>query len=409
MALLAAAIAVGVPQPAADGPFTTSDRIERLHQRGVTGENVSVGIVGSTGFDTGHPALADNVDADRSFGDDHAMGVDGSHGTASAASVTAVAPDARLLLATADSPENYRAAVSWLVDDGADVILVPASLLGRGWARTDIGARASRNGTVIVAPTGNLADRHWQGEFDPTADNGSTVHRFGGAGNDSRLSVDGDERELRAVLSWDPSYRGEPPELRLYRIENGEPQRIARSSATPGDDASAQRLVASTPPGKYFLTVHGSAAAEGTPIEVESATHDLSPAVSRGSITAPADGRGVLAVGALDSHNGSVEPYSGRGPTADGGLGVDVLAPARQPVRGVDRPFIGSSAAASYTAGVTALLLDADPSLDPRAVERVLERTAQPAGSPGPDPVTGYGRISAPAAVNATTGTAAER
>ncbi len=73
--------------------------------------------------------------------------------------------------------------------------------------------------------------------------------------------------------------------------------------------------------------------------------------------------------------------------------------------------FSGTSAASPMVAGVCALLLEADPTLTPQDVRRVLQYTARdvtdgkcfqghPAG-PGPDLATGYGLVNAHRAVDA--------
>lgn len=414
--LLVAAIAAGTvgftPQPNAtsEGP-TQSGTLDSLHQSGVTGSNVTVGVIDTTGFDRSHPRLDDRVDETRRFGittprrESRSL----SHGTASAALVARTAPDARFLLASVDSYDDYRAAVDWLLEKQVDVILAPQSFLGRGpnHAGSGVVERATRSGVVFVAPTGNLATGTWRGTFDPEP--AGQTHQFRTADetneeraqNATRLSLEGDPGRLTVWLSWEAGLSDEPFSLSLYRHQNGRSERVARSTAHP-DDVPNQRLVARTGVGDYYLVVRGPATAAGVSLELESPTHRFEPRTRRGSIAPPATAHGVLAVGAVDDRTGAVETFSGRGPSGDGRLGVDVVAPDRQRIAGRSQPFVGTSASAAYTAGVVALLLDVDSTLTVREVETVLERTATPIDGPGPDATAGYGRVDPAAAVNAT-------
>jgi len=94
--------------------------------------------------------------------------------------------------------------------------------------------------------------------------------------------------------------------------------------------------------------------------------------------------------------------YSSRGPTNDGRMKPELVAPDGVSITGSGGfpvPFFGTSAAAPHAAGVAALLLDADPSLSPSQISNVLQNTAVDLGSPGPDNSFGFGRIDAFAAV----------
>ncbi len=122
---------------------------------------------------------------------------------------------------------------------------------------------------------------------------------------------------------------------------------------------------------------------------------------------APADGDSVLAVGAVHS-DGRIATFSSRGPTADGRLKPDVVAPGvgiqcaavpgGEEVGGAYTSISGTSAAAPLAAGVAALVLAAHPDLTPMQVREALIRTADRAADP--DTLYGYGLLDAYAAVN---------
>jgi hypothetical protein len=398
----AAAVAPAVSRPVAlagsDGSATEDGtdvepldgRLRRVHERGVTGENVTVGVVDVTGFDTTDPLFDGRVAAARSFETDGSVrdpGRDG-HGTAAAAVVARTAPDADLYLASFDTRAEYRRAVEWLVDADVDVIVAPVSFYGApGDGSADVSrvaSEATRAGTVFVAPAGNLARGHWEGEYDGVR-NGTL--RFGdGTANYLRGG-----RAVTVWLSWD-----DPTEdyaVELYRTDDEGTRLVAVSQPYRGDDVPNERIVARLEPGAYFVEVHGPEAATGTRLRLSSPTHAFQYVDASGSVTAPASGRGVVAVGAYDPRRRQVEPFSSRGPTPDDRLGVDVVAPDRRRVTGVDRRFVGSSAAAPYAAGVAALVLAADPDRTPREVEVVLEQTARDVGRRGADAAAGHGLV----------------
>ncbi|WP_436908283.1 S8 family serine peptidase [Halosimplex marinum] len=397
LCLLAAigALALSVPGAPADADQSdpTDGGLQRLHAAGVTGGNVTVGVVGVTGFDTDHPAIAGQVVESRAFGDGATVenGGRNRHGTATAAVVARTAPDADLRLATFDDTTGFRRAVTWLVTADVDVVVAPVSFYGRPGDGTSTVARlgewARRQGVVFVAPTGNLARGHWAGRYgDP--DDGRL--RFG---ESTRNYLAGRGSEARIWLAWDRAHANRTFVAELYRTDDGERTLVARSEPFPGDGVPNARINARLQGGTYYVVVRGPPNATGARVRLSSPTHRFQRTRPAESVAAPATGRGVIGVGAYDPAAGRVEPYSSRGPTADGRLGVDVVAPARHEIGGYDEPLVGSSAATPYVGGLAALVLDADPDRSPRAVELRLERTAEDVGPTGTDPVAGNGLV----------------
>lgn len=409
---LIAGLALSIPGPAvADDPSTPTNAtgsLERLHAAGVTGENVSVGVIDVTGFDTGHEALAGQVEAARAFGGNGGVANSGRnrHGTAAAAVVARTAPGADLHLAAVDSPADYRRAVTWLVASDVDVIVAPVSFYGTPGDGSALVARyanwATRRGVVFVAPTGNLAGSHWQGRYQGGTvggiddggtnedDTGDDLLRFG---NVTRNYLAGRGGRATVWLSWDPSRAGANFTAELYRHDGNGTVLVARSQPYAADGVPNERIVARLEGGTYYVVVRGPPNATGTRVRLVSPTHRLQSTTAAGSLVAPATGQGVVGVGAYDRSADRVEPYSSRGPTADGRLGVDLVAPSRHAVAGYDAPFVGSSAAAPYAGALAALVLDAEPGLSPRAVEFRLERAAVDVGPGGTDAVSGHGLV----------------
>lgn len=394
VSVLAAATGTGllVGQPGSDSPEIRTDEsvgdpYASLHEAGLTGENVSVGIVEPTGFEP-DAAAAESVVAARAFGDGKTLTNGGAndHGRAVVATVSTIAPDAELYLAAFGDERDFRDAAGWLADQNVDVVVLPTSFYGKsgdGTARsTQVVSRLARD-AVVIAAAGNGGDGHWRGAYDPR--NGSETRlEHPETGEPVRLEVSGERTQV--WLGWsslDEQYR-----LRIER--NG--TTVATSDPYPDDVVPNERIDASLADGSYELYVEGGENATGTRLRVESPTDRLTPADPTGSIVAPATARGVVAVGAYDTRRDRVPAYSSRGPTADGRNGLDVVA-SESPPRPTGRDATGTSYAAARIGGVTALLLSADGDLSSTEVERVLEATARDVGPPGRDDASGHGLV----------------
>ena len=361
--------------------------VEQVHAAGVTGEGVRVGVLDTTGFAPSHPALDERVTALRSF-DSAPLVVDRvSHGTAAAATVTELAPDAELLLASFARPSGFAAALEWLAREGADVVLAPVAAHGSDGMDSTVVRAASAAvdaGVHVVAPTGNAAQGHWSGPL--------------GAGVGKTLAV--------RPLSTEGSLRGQlaawltrPADdidltLRLVRLTATGDGRDLIALSQSSEWGRAERLKADLSPGEYVLEI-GIAGRDGVPagvherpVSVVTPTHAVAPARSAGSIAAPASTPGVVAVGALADDG--IADYSGRGPTADGRTGVDIVS---EPGSWAAGGTPGTSGAAARAAGTVALVTAADPSLAPAELRALLRDTAADVGRDGPDFAAGWGRL----------------
>ncbi len=116
------------------------------------------------------------------------------------------------------------------------------------------------------------------------------------------------------------------------------------------------------------------------------------------TLIAPADGFDVITVGAVMS-NGIRAAFSSFGPTFDGRIKPDVMAMGsnvRLASSSITNGYVngsGTSFSCPLTAGVAALLLCANPALDPAGIADALRQTASNATSP--DDYYGWGIVNA--------------
>lgn len=135
-------------------------------------------------------------------------------------------------------------------------------------------------------------------------------------------------------------------------------------------------------------------------IAVENGLIVVNSAGNRGpdpmTLNAPADADGLIAVGSVDP-DGRLAIDSSRGPTWDGRIKPDIMAPGRN-VWVVDptsteayQQRSGTSYAAPLVAGIIALLLEAYPDLGPEEMHALITSSGSQAEAPTSD--YGWGRI----------------
>ncbi|WP_275673099.1 S8 family serine peptidase [Halobaculum magnesiiphilum] len=404
---------LGADRPApSEASRSEPTAVDELHERGVTGSNVTVGVVSATGVDPSAAGVDDRVVAARAFGTDGVVPASESarHGTATAATVADVAPDAEFYLASFDAATDFTAALRWMRRSNVDVIVAPVSLYARTDGDADVNRAIERTvaaGSIVVVPAGNVGLSHWRGEFAP---NRTGTHRFAGGprtylrGEDSRVSVwlswNRSVAPTRAEQTGEDESPSPPFSVELYRETERGSRLVGRSVPYHPSDGRTVRLSRRVDPtGTYFVTIRGPRDPDPVALRLLSPTHTLQYRDRAGSLVAPGDAQRAITVGAWDPRRERVHRYSGAGSTADGRTGVDVVAPSPLEAPPVAAEFDGTSAASAYVAGVAALVRSANPDLAPRQVNAVLAATAGDVGPAGRDPVSGYGVVAPNAAV----------
>ncbi|MDH7505691.1 MAG: S8 family serine peptidase [Candidatus Acetothermia bacterium] len=323
-----------------------------------------------------------------------------NHGTAVAELAHEVAPQATLYLKKIGDEVDLADAVDDCLRQGVKIIVHSV-----GWFNTnftdgkgivaEIAERASRLGILWVNAAGNHAQQHWTGPFRDLDGDGWVEFQ----GPQEELRVEPSFGQLQLFLTWDDWPRTcQDYDLFVYS-GSGELLASSQNYQTCSEPPTEELDYLVLQPGAYYVRVLARNKLKPAPLKVFSANARLEPAVPRGSLPAPADARGVLAVGAIPIglwETGPAAAYSSQGPTSDGRVKPDLVAPDNVWTAtevGFLHRFSGTSAAAPQVAGAAALLLSQHPEWAAGQVWEALEESSIDIGLPGKDNIYGAGRL----------------
>lgn len=326
-----------------------------------------------------------------------------AHGTACAEIVHDIAPAARLHYVRVDHTLDLQNAVQYVIDNDIDVVSMSLGFLGSS-AGDGIGQtpglvdEAVANGVFWVNSAGNHANKIATDTFRDLGGNG--YHDFG---DDFDLLAVHDV-EFGDLLEISLTWEGWPLtvddyDLDLWRLDGGNPVRVAFSHTFNFLLPPTERIrYLALQAGLYGVTVSKAPLATSLGFQVVSKHHTVGDGNPRtASIATPADASGSFTVGAIDFRNwtsGPVEAFSSRGPTTDGRLKPEVVAPDAVSTTSYPRDFFGTSASCPHVAGAAAILISSDPYFStPERVRRGLLDATIDMGEPGPDNLFGYGRL----------------
>ncbi|MGD9696064.1 MAG: S8 family serine peptidase [Thermoleophilia bacterium] len=331
-----------------------------------------------------------------------------NHGEIVAQTVYDFAPKAHYLFVNYHSQADFEAAVDYLIARRPDIVVHSNSFIegpfdGTGWAARAVD-RAAAAGILWFNSAGNYALTHWAGPWrdedgDLTLDwpNGNGWRFYRGAG-----------APITFALSWSSPPGGPPTDIDLFldRLQpDGSWLPVIGSQDRQSEGApTAERFTGYAPPsdGYYRLrAVHVSGPPPAGDLSLLSREIPLADigGSAVGSIMTPSDAAGAIAVGATDWRGDRLKVYSSQGPTADGRLKPDLVAPTNTRVMGPAglRGVGGTSNAAPNAAGAAAVMLAAarrageDPT--PEQIRANLISSAVDLGAPGPDQLYGAGRV----------------
>ncbi len=343
----------------------------------------------------------------------------GSEGLALLEIIHDIAPDAQLFFAPGGTTLADQRAIRWLKSQGVKVVADDHFFLNAGpydgtSAISQEASSAVASGVSYFVAVGNLAQQHYRGLFTDT--DGDGFHEFDvslglprvdNAGETLNVTVQPGEI-IVVYLQWSDPFGAstnnydlcvnDPPDDPTAHVfcsttlQTGiqnptEALAIQRTAPTPGTLGISINKVGMPAPRIFDLFIFTT---KGSPMNEF--------AVPQGSIPNKFDAAGgVLSVGAVNWQTpNSIEFFSSRGPTSDGRLKPELVAPdgVSTSVPGFT-PLFGTSAAAPHAAGAAALLLSANPTLTPPQLSAILTATAVPLGFPSPNNTFGFGRVDA--------------
>ena len=323
---------------------------------------------------------------------------DSQHGILCGEVVHALAPDAEILFANwePDDPETFLEAVRWARKEGARIatcsVIMPCWSDGNGGGEVHrklaglLGDGKTVEDMLCFASAGNIAERHWVGDFRQGADG---LHDWRGGATSNRVSPWGSERVSVELYAPAGSARFE---LSVCDANTGAVIGKA-ASQTAGDRSTA--VIRFEPESSRSYAAHVRRLSEGpSRFHLTSLSADLEITTPQSSVAFPADGPEVIGVGAVDA-DGRRLSYSSCGPNSTH-FKPDMVAPVPFMSFCRSRPFAGTSAAAPQAAGLAAVLWSENKSWVAREVSQKLIESTRDLGAPGPDFETGYGRIGLP-------------
>lgn len=398
------------------------------HDAGIDGTGVKVGVIDY--FDTkywnvaehgplpqsGRDALCLNEGSDCTFEffDGEDLGGE-DHGVAVVEIVRDMAPGAEVYLGQASTISDYRAIVDWFADHGVRIITrsLGSRFDGPGDGRgslDDVAAHAVERGITWINSGGNSgSDQYYR---HPVRLVGDRV-AFGSTGDETYLRLRGciSLGGMRWSNDWDlPAAERTDYDLYVWEAPTGSPELgevIASSVRRQTDGASPIETVSGSycpPPGRsVYLEVrylggdvtgdvlelidYGSGFARFTQSEYSAAVSVVDSPLA-----------GVVSVGAIDPpDSGTIAFYSSRGPTNDGRITPQIVAPAGFESTVYGDTFSGTSASAPVAAGVAALFVQAGLAGDASGLGDLLRNSTIDRGASGPDPTYGYGELRLPA------------
>lgn len=321
---------------------------------------------------------------------DPAAGLDGrtelgtptGHGVRMAELVHDMAPDARLVLVSYSTMQQFEQAAAWVASQGIPIVSHSNSFLTPPFDGTGAAARAvdaaAAAGVLWVNSAGNFAQRHWRGMAVP---GGTIIPIAPPAGSPLLFSLAWSAPLVSASLAVER----QDPSGAWIEVQRSAP-------AGPGNQTTSMLMADA---GSWRVVVRQDA---GPPAELTLFSHTVgfgAQAVAGGSIPTPGDAAGALSVGAVNWTRATLELYSSQGPTADGRAKPDLVGPTYVTPNPEWPGTGGTSAAAAHVAGAAALLRQARHAaglpVAPADLRAALTSTAQDLGSPGPDLLYGAG------------------
>lgn len=377
----------------------------RWHAAGFTGAGVKVGVIEWTFNDTDaylqgarFTVHSFRPDGQSVVTDEAQLPYGQLHGTATAAIVHEMAPDAELVLAViTQDPASFVTAMDWLVATAQVDVVSMSGGWYVGYAKDGTSPlaqavdRAKAAGVFVALSGGNRGgggigsndeEGHYRAPF--TDADGDGFHDFtpvnGKILNAQTIRVGAGI--LRLYVDWE-GYRN-PQAVYSAEIDDASGNRVAWTDPARTTDTNApyEQLTISIPRGAYALRIKKETRdAPDLPVEIFFNGAQFSEVTPEGSLNIPADARGAVAVGPANWQSDQVEAFASQGPSRDGRTKPDIYGPDCTTSRSYSTfggQFCGASAATPHVAGAAALVKGAFPGASPDDELRWLQTYGKP-------------------------------
>ncbi len=325
------------------------------------------------------------------------------HGTAVAEIVHDMAPDAQLYLIKIGDNLDLKNAKDYCIANGIKVINHSV-----GWFISNFydgtcyfdnavctANHAYKNGILWVNAMGNAARRHYSATFIDS--DGDRLHNVTPDNNFISLYAEAGD-PIIVDLTWD-AWPATGQDYDLLLFDSSKNLVAYSTSVQDGTQPPQEGIVYFAPAsGIYYLAVRNASSTSDHRFSLFTFYHDLDPYVASSSLVSPADAAGVMAVAAINRANwlnGPQEDFSSQGPTTDGRMKPEISGPdgTSSFIYPPPEGFLGTSAASPHVAGAAALILSNNAGFTVSQLWNSLTSTAIDLGSPGLDPIYGYGRL----------------
>lgn len=360
------------------------------HQSGVTGEGVLVGVLDVTfgGLDQVLGSeLPDTVGTTPA-----SLGGVNTHGTAVAEIVHDIAPGADLHLYQFSTEVEFYERCDQMVQDGVEVVNASIGFDNTWHADgtspyTETVELVVDNGVTWVAAAGNEVGRYFIGPIAEDSDGWVTID------GELYVPIQNTATETSVSLRWSEPMDAAGVDLDLYLFDEDFEGCSYSAEVQDGDDRPYEWAACDVGGSVLYAAV---AVSSGDPTGLTAYLYapaflaDSSWDVAESTLTLPADAESAITVGAYELDTLEIAGFSSQGPTDDGRMKPDVVAPSGVSTSSMGVVFDGTSAAAPHVAGVAALIRERTYG-SPSEIKQVILNQADDFGAEGPDNVYGHG------------------
>ena len=365
-----------------------------IRRMGVDGSGVVVAVL-DVGFQNAEGLMGSELPAETSatpFVLDNLDEFESPHGTACAEIIHDIAPGAELYLAAFEDLVSWGEQLDQLIGARVDIIshsigfdnLFPPD---GNHIIAEIVDEIAASGILFVTAAGNEAEHYYQGTWQDFDRDGfldfGDQHLFAAS-----ISVS-PHQTTEVRLRWDDPFGASEHDYDLFVVKPGFVSNWDISEDNPDIVASSRDVQAGVQDPLEFLSFESEEEVlyaivrhdPASPLNPSQrfylwASNDVSANLTTpaGTLSLPADARGALSVGAIAWDSLEVQSFSSRGPTADGRMKPDLVAPDRVSTVSFGKgQFSGTSASTPHVAGAAALVLSANPFMDVASLRAALE------------------------------------